>query len=171
MRVISCLLLLLLATTAMAGGKLYRYVDPNGMVHFTDQPPTRGAKPMVLDGSRPAVSKKKWDDAASIEIVRNATRFAVHWTLPTPGQTFKEVDSNFLVVVSVMPGLAKGFGIHFYVDGKAQSTKPIPDIKATLHGIGAGKHELVAALISHEGKELARSKPINIEVKATLAKK
>jgi len=171
MRAISCLLLLLLATTAMAGGKLYRYVDPNGMVHFTDQPPTRGAKPMVLDGSRPAVAKKKWDDAASIEIVRNATRFAVHWTLPTPGQTFKEVDPNFLVVVSVMPGLSRGFGIHFYVDGKAQSTKPVPDIKATLHGIGAGKHELVAALINPEGKELARSKPINIEVRAIMTKK
>lgn len=171
MRAISCLLLLLLATTAMAGGKLYRYVDPNGGVHFTDQPPSKGAKPLVLDGARPEMAKKKWDDPAAVEIIRRAVRFAVHWTLPSPGQTYRETDPEIVAVVSVMPGLSKGFGIHFYVDGSPQSSRPIKDIKTTLHGIGAGKHQLVAALISPDNRELARTTPISIEIKATPPKK
>lgn len=172
MRTLACLTLLFLATSAFAdGGKLYRYIDPNGTVHFTDQPPTRGAKPYVLDGSRPAMSKKKWDDAAAVEIVRKATRFAVHWTLPSPGQSYNSAGEGLLVVVSVMPGLAKGFGINFQVDGKTQNSRPIDDIKATLHGIGAGRHELVAVLLNRGGVELARTTPINIEIKSPPRKK
>lgn len=171
MRVISCLLLLLVSTTSFAGGKLYRYVDPNGVVHFTDQPPERGAKPLVLDRSRPEMSKKKWDDPVAVEIVRNAVRFAIHWTLPSPGQIYMENDPELLAVVSVMPGLSKGFGVRFYVDGNPQSTKPIKDIKTTLHGIGAGKHQLVAALIHPDGRELARTTAISIEIKAAPPKK
>lgn len=172
MRALACLALLLFTTTVLAeGGKLYRYVDPNGMVHFTDQPPSKGAKPMVLDISRPAVAKKKWDDAAALEIVRKATRFAVHWSLPSPGQTYASASEGLLVVVSVMPGLAKGFGINFQVDSKAQNSRPIDDIKTTLHGIGAGKHELLAILVNRNGAELARSTPISIEIKPPPAKK
>lgn len=172
MRVLACLALLLLATSVSAdGGKLYRYVDPNGTIHFTDQPPTRGAKPYVLDSSRPAMSKKKWDDAAAVEIIRKATRFAVHWSLPSPGQTYNSAGEGLLVVVSVMPGLAKGFGINFQVDGKTQNARPIADITTTLHGIGAGRHELVAVLLNRAGTELARTTPISIEIKAAPRKK
>jgi len=172
MRTLLCLALWLMTASVLAdGGKLYRYVDPNGMVHFTDQPPNKGAKPYLLDNSRPAVAKKKWDDAAALEIVRKATRFAVHWTLPSPGQTYASGKEGLLVVVSVMPGLAKGFGIHFQVDGKNQSPRPINDITTTLHGIGAGKHELVAVLLNRNGAELARSTPISIEIKDAPAKK
>lgn len=172
MRTLACLALLLLSTSVLAdGGKLYRYVDPNGTVHFTDQPPNRGAKPYLLDSSRPNIAKKKWDDAAAVEIVRKATRFAVHWSLPSPGQTYASAKEGLLVVVSVMPGLAKGFGINFQVDGKNQSPRPIDDIKATLHGIGAGRHELVAVLLNRNGAELARSTPISIEIKDAPPKK
>lgn len=173
MRVLACLALLLIATTSAAadGGKLYRYVDPNGTVHFTDQPPTRGARPYVLDNSRPAIAKKRWDDAAAVEVIRKATRFAVHWTLPSPGQTYNSAGEGLLVVVSVMPGLAKGLGINFQVDGKTQNPRPIDDIKTTLHGIGAGRHELVAILLNRGGVELARTMPISIEIKAAPRKK
>ncbi len=172
MRTLACLALLMLAPSAFAeGGKLYKYVDANGMVHFTDQPPGKGAKPLVLDGTRPAIAKKRWDDAAAVEIVRKATRFAVHWTLPSPGQTYASAEEGLLVVVSVMPGLAKGLGINFEVDGKPQGSRPINDIKTTLHGIGAGKHQLVAILLNRNGSELARSTPISIEIKPALAKK
>jgi hypothetical protein len=126
---------------------------------------------MVLDGTRPEMAKKKWDDAAAVEIIRKATRFAVHWTLPSPGQSYASASEGLLVVVSVMPGLAKGFGINFQVDGKTQNSRPINDITSTLHGIGAGRHELVAILLNRNGAELARSVPISIEIKPALAKK
>lgn len=172
MRILACLTLLLFMTSALAeGGKLYKYVDANGQVHFTDQPPSKGAKPLVLDSGRPEMAKKRWDDAAAVEIIRKATRFAVHWSLPTPDQVYSSASEGLLVVVSVMPGLAKGFGITYEVDGKVQTSRPINDITTTLHGIGAGKHQLVAVLLSKNGNELARSTPISIEIKASPAKK
>jgi hypothetical protein len=172
MRTLACLALLLFTASVLAeGGKLYKYVDANGQVHFTDQSPSKGAKPLVLDSGRPEMAKKKWDDAAAVEIIRKATRFAVHWSLPTPGQVYSPAGESLLVAVSVMPGLAKGFGITYEVDGKVQTSRPIYDITTTMHGIGAGKHQLVAVLLSKSGSELARSAPISIEVKASPAKK
>ena len=172
MRVLACTVLLMIAASAGAeDGKLYRYVDPSGVVHFTDQPPNRGAKPYVLDGSRPLTTKRRWNDAASLEIIRNAVRFAVHWTLPSPGQSYPASTRDLLAVVSVMPGLAKGFGINFQVDGKTQNSRPIQDIHTTLHGIGAGEHELTAVLVSPSGQELARTKAISIEIKPVAAAK
>ncbi|TXI01051.1 MAG: DUF4124 domain-containing protein [Rhizobium sp.] len=172
MRTLACLALLMCSTSALAGdGKLYKYVDPNGQVHFTDQPPSRGAKPLVLDGGRPAMAKKKWDDAAAVEIIRKATRFAVHWSLPTPGQIYSSAGDGLLVAVSVMPGLAQGFGIIYEVDGRTLTPHPVYDISTTLHGIGAGKHQLVAILLGKNGSELARSVPVSIEIKDPPAKK
>jgi hypothetical protein len=171
MRALACIVLLLAATLAHAGDRpLYRYVDKNGGVHYTDRPPYKGAKPMVLYNLQTPTAKHKWEDAASAEIIRKAPRFAVQWTLPTPGQTYRETSPGIPVAVSVMPGLAKGFGLIFHVDGKAQNRAPLDDIQTTLHGIGAGKHELVAALISPEGKELVRSAAVSIQVKPALVK-
>lgn len=170
MRLLACLCLLLSWSTAMADGKpLFRYTDKDGHAHYTDQPPFRGAKPLVLfNQSAPGV-KRKWADAAAAETIRKATRFAVHLNTPTPGQIYRDAAAGVPVAASVMPGLAKGFGLSYRVDDVAQHKKPLGEIHTVLHGLSAGKHALIAVLISPEGTELARSSPVSIEIKTNLA--
>lgn len=171
MRVVVCLALIVVGLPALAGGKpLFRYTDANGQVHYTDQPPFKGAKPMVLyNRSAPTVSRK-WADAEAVETVRSATRFAVSLDTPSPGQVYRDASAGVAVAANVMPGLAKGFGLSFRVDDVAQSAKPIPEIRTMLHGLSAGQHVISTVLISPEGVELARSQPVTIVVKANLAR-
>jgi hypothetical protein len=171
MRALACLVLLLGAAVANAGDKtVYRFVDKNGRAHYTDQPPYRGAKPLVLANQATPTARRKWEDAASAEIIRKATRYAVHFNAPSPDQIYADPAPGVSVAVSVMPGLAKGLGLLFKVDGKLQGGAPLNDIHTVLHGIGAGDHQLTAVLISAEGRELAHSTPVSIRVKAALAK-
>ena len=170
MRLLAWLTLLLVSSSALADGKpLYRYTDKDGHAHYTDQPPFRGAKPMVLYNQNATTVKRKWADAAAAETIRKATRFAVHVNTPTPGQVYRDA-SEVPVAVSVMPGLAKGFGLNFRVDDVAQYKRPVGEINTILHGLGAGKHALTAVLISPEGVELVRSTPVSIEIKTRLAR-
>jgi hypothetical protein len=167
MRVFVCLVLLFSAALANAGDKaVYRFVDNNGRSHYTDKPPYRGAKPLALANQALPTAKRKWEDAASAEIIRRATRFAVHFNAPSPDQAYTDPASGVSVAVSVMPGLAKGLGLLFKVDGKIQSGAPLNDIHTVLHGIGAGAHQITAVLVSSEGRELAHSTPVSIRVKA-----
>lgn len=166
MRLGLCLLLLLAAGTAAAGDKpLYRYVDERGVVHFTDKPPSQHARPLVLN--RPMVVRHGRSRGGGLSL--QPPPFAVHFSTPTPDQTYPDLGAGIAVAVSVMPGLARGFGLVFRVDGQPQTPKPITDIRTTLHGIGAGRHVLTATLISPEGKELARSSAVAIHVKPALA--
>ena len=171
MRTLAWLILLVVSSSALADGKpLYRYTDKDGHAHYTDQPPFKGAKPLVLYNQNAPTVKRKWADAAAAETIRKAARFAVHVSTPTPGQVYRDAADGVPVAVSVMPGLAKDFGLSFRVDDVAQYKKPVGEIHTVLHGLSAGKHALTAVLISPEGVELVRSTPINIEIKTSLAR-
>jgi hypothetical protein len=161
-------LLLSLNAAASGSGAVYRTVDSNGRVHFSDQPPYKGAKPMIIGGIASGPAIRKLDDPASARIIARAPRFAVHFNAPTPGQIYREPAVN--VAVSVMPGLAKGFGLIYRVDDKIQNSAPDDDIRTTLHNLGAGDHAITVSLISPDGRELARSAPVNIKVKPEIAK-
>ena len=171
MRLLVCLCLVLLAAPALAGDKpLYRYTDPDGRNHFTDRPPYKGAKPMVLYNQNAPVVSRKWADAAAAETIRTAVRFAVHFNTPTPGQVYQDAASGVPVAINVMPGLARGLSLRLLVDDRATSTAPLTDIHTVMHGLGAGAHALRALLIGADGRELARSAPVAIEIKPSLAR-
>ncbi|HWU67446.1 MAG TPA: DUF4124 domain-containing protein [Stenotrophobium sp.] len=157
MRRLACLLLMMTCLPALAG-TVYRYVDKNGEVHFTDHPPSGHAQPFRLEQDLGLAH----DPRAASPPLRSPP-FGVRFNTPSPGQAYPAAG-DIRVSVSVMPGLAKGFGIVFRVDGQPQNRKPVPDIRTVLKGIPAGTHEITAALIGPLGMELARSAPISIHV-------
>ncbi|MGH8461166.1 MAG: DUF4124 domain-containing protein [Stenotrophobium sp.] len=163
MRFLAACLSLLFCLSALAGGStVYRYVDKNGEVHFTDRPPSRGARPFVLD--RPLDSH----DAGTHTPPFQSPPFRVRINTPSPDQAYAD-GGGIRVAVSVMPGLANGFGMVYRVDGQPQNRKPLQAIRTTLRIATAGKHEISAALISPAGIELARSAPLTIHVRPTAA--
>ncbi|MGH8541329.1 MAG: DUF4124 domain-containing protein [Stenotrophobium sp.] len=164
MRALTGLLLLCLPALASAT-TLYRYVDPAGVVHFTDKQPSRGAKPYRLEHP---LSMPLAPHGRGYEPPLQSPPFAVHFNTPTPGQAYA-INADVRVSVSVMPGLARGYGLIFRVDGQPREKTPLSDIRSTLHGLPAGKHEISAALIGPSGRELARSAPVTIHIDAQTA--
>lgn len=74
-RIISLGALLLAASPAMAAGEMYRWVDANGQVHYSDQPPPADAKDiksMRSKGIEPIESDDSDDSAEPSYVEQNA---------------------------------------------------------------------------------------------------
>ncbi len=161
------LLMLGLALPA-AADEIYRVVAPDGSVHFTDKPPSKTAKPLVLgpvSGPIPSGKQSKSPAFYSPELLRQAARFAVRVESPTPGQV-QGNEQAVIAAASVMPGLVKGFSLVYLVDGKAVTPKPVDELSLPLPGLAAGDHELVIVLLNSKGVEIARSEAARFTLRA-----
>lgn len=157
----------LLTLCAHASDKpLYRYLDDQGVVHYSDKAPNKFIKPLALNRlGRPDKSNAPMGSAA----LPSTPRFAVHFDTPTPEQVYYTDEKSIPVSLSVMPGLIKGFGLILKVDGINVGKTPVRDIHTTLHDLGAGSHVIVAVLQNARGQELARSSPLKILIRTRTA--
>ncbi len=113
------LLLCLLVPSAFAG--LYKWVDADGSVHYTDTPPPQGAEEVTLPPSvtyTPASSPinsagaepKPQDDGKYQELVT---------TKPKMNETVRSNTGEVTVEYSLTPGLKPGHQFRVIVDGTA----------------------------------------------------
>lgn len=160
------LLLSAAALPAAAGDPIYRYTDANGIIHFTDRPPDRHAKPIrmsPLSGtSVPRETGAKSKSAKSAvtytpEALREAARFSVRVESPTPGERVAAGTAPTVVAASVMPGLVKGYRLVYEINGKAMTPQPVDALSVALKPLPPGAHALVVVLLDPGGKEIARS--------------
>lgn len=155
MRASLILLLSAVACGAMAAEQpLYRYLDPDGSVHYSDKPPSKNARPFNVTRSYSTQLLK----------LPSAPRFAVHFDTPTPGQTYRG-NAPIDVAMSVMPGLISSFRLLLKLDGETVVGQPLRETRTSLPNPGAGTHTLVAVLLNAKGQELTRSMPLKINIK------
>ena len=160
-------ILMLVAATA-AADEVYRSVDADGNVRFTDRPPDRHAKPLRLgtpSGVTPGDDKPR-KRFYSAEALRAAARFAVTVESPTPGQMLRPGFDRGVAAASVMPGLVTGFGLMYFLDGKALTSKPIEELSLLLPELSPGDYRLSVAVIDAPGREVARSTETHFLVSA-----
>ena len=157
MRRVVCLLLLV-ATSAFAEDQVYRYVGPDGAIHYTDKPPDKQAKPVQLpplqtfkstgtptSGSAPASEPAKPAGTPS---------FSLSIDSPAAEETFREVNPDINISVSVLPGLVNGYGLIYAVDGQPQNEEPVSQTSYVVSGLERGSHTLSVSLVNARGETL-----------------
>lgn len=160
--------ILMLASAMAAADEVYRHVDADGTVHYSDQPPHRNARPLQLgapSGITPGTRTRK--RFYSAEALRAAARFAVSVESPTPGQVLHPGLDRAVAAASVMPGLVTGFGLMYFLDGKALTERPIDDLSLLLPALEPGGYRLSVAVIDAQGREVARSPETSFVVYAS----
>lgn len=155
------------AFTAVSGETLYKWVDSQGNVHYSDKPipgatkihlptPTTYAAPTV---TMPERSLQNNTNQATQE---GYSDFAI--SSPTQEQTFWNVES-VTVSVTVSPGLKQGDSITITLDGNSQG--PSDSTSATFDGLVRGEHTATATLIEANGQSMsARAVTFYIQKKA-----
>lgn len=160
-------LLCLFAVAAAADDAVYRYIDANGVAHYTDRAPDRHAKPIrlaPLSGPHPAQRQQTF---YSPEALREAARFAVRVESPTPGERLDPAAAPMIAAASVMPALVTGFRLVYQVDERAVTAQPVDALSIVLPALAPGVHELRIVLLDAQGRELARSPDSSFEVERT----
>lgn len=162
----ACLLLLMMLA-APASAEVYRYVDEQGVVHYTDKPPGRDAKPATLPPlhTYPAGRPPEPDAPSAPETPASAGKLQVRIDAPAPDQTFRDPSGSVSVSASVSPALPGGHGLIYYVDGSAATPEPVQTTGFTLSGLERGEHRIAVAVVDGDGREVARSATVSVHLK------
>ncbi|HSN52345.1 MAG TPA: DUF4124 domain-containing protein [Woeseiaceae bacterium] len=154
----------LFATAAAAAQQAYRWVDEDGVVHFSDRP-REGAEVVQLQAPNvatlrraqraPATSGDEADEADE------ADEPAVGYTSieilsPRAEETLWNIEGVLNVSVALQPGLKPGHQVRAYFDGEM---RPVSGTSFQLQEVWRGVHNIQVEVVDATGKVMIRSQP------------
>ena len=161
MRTFIAFIALLAAGTVLA--QVYRWVDENGVVHYSDMP-VEGAEEIQLpkDGRRrPAFASQPTVTAPTEqEAVEQPAAFkyeTIEVVAPAPEETLWNIEGVLNVAVRVAPGLRPEDRLRVYFDGEERTVTSSTGF--TLEEVWRGVHNIQVEVIDPTGKLMARSLP------------
>lgn len=170
------LLGLLLTVQANAQNEpIYRYVDDEGVVHYTDKPPSQDAQPTQLPPLRtytPAQLEsveRMIDQQQGLKSPEQTEKYQeLRLVAPAPEETIRGAERIVPVAVVSTPSLMPGHRIQFFLDGEASA--PARSTSTVFNGVDRGTHSVSAAIVDGQGKLLIKAEPVTIFVKPPIAR-
>ncbi len=152
------LVLLALAPFLVVADTVYKSVDEQGNVVFSDQPSANAEKTEVQVA--PAI------DFEQVTLPRDTTRKTdagpayeqVIILEPANKQTIRDNPGNLNVLLQTEPALKPGHSVGLYMDGKQVNLGT--DALVQLDTIDRGEHVLVARILDADNKVILASKPV-----------
>ncbi|HSR62537.1 MAG TPA: DUF4124 domain-containing protein [Gammaproteobacteria bacterium] len=147
--------------------EVYRSVDEDGNVIFSDQP-SPGAEEIRIDKIQtidaPSVKSRGTGSLSSDKKDDSDEYTSVAIQSPGSGEAISANDGNITVSVSVAPKLKvrNGHQVVVYLDGNeaTQGTS----MQFNLENLNRGSHSLSAAVVDGKGNEKIRSAPISFTI-------
>jgi len=166
-----CCVLVSCATLAdSADPTIYRVIDAQGKVSYTDTPPKDGtAEPVTLKevNTQPAMEARKAQAPAPDAAANPYTRIEI--ASPANDSTIPPGQLSVVVQLQLEPALQPGHRVQFYLDGKPQGPAAAA-IAITLNDLYRGSRTIHAAIVDAKGAQVAQSNSVVIHVKRTSVK-
>lgn len=171
---ITWVVFLLLPLLAFSEGEIYKVVDKDGNVTFTDQRPGASAKPMDLpplsvietDVQTPA-SAGAVDPAATEpkeltvrELKKQFRDFRI--IQPEQDQTFWGTQNTVVVTWGSSEPITPDMNVVLFVDGKSQQAPALGSVTLTLD---RGEHTVYAELRSSNNRRIIATQPVTFFIK------
>ncbi|NNJ92602.1 MAG: DUF4124 domain-containing protein [Gammaproteobacteria bacterium] len=147
---------LLLAANVSA--ELYKWIDQDGVVHYTDKRPAETGQQQELSGYLARIAKKNKPEAEEAQAPYSA--FAI--TSPTQGERVWNAESTMDVVVQIDPALTDEHFLQVYLDGLAVTGK-IKSNELTLQQLNKGSHNLQAEIVDEAGQTLSKTDKVTFQ--------
>lgn len=154
-----------MALAAAADQTVYRVIDAQGRVSYTDTPPKDGkAEPVTLreTNTQPAMESGKAAPTAKDAVAAPYTRVEI--VSPENDTTVAPGQLSVVVQLQLDPALQAGHKVQFYLDsapqGPAAATTAI-----TLGDLARGSRAIHAAVVDAQGAPVAQSNTVVIHVK------
>lgn len=157
----------LLLVAALAQAQMYRWVDDEGNVQFSDTPPPEGTsaermevpKPSVVETYKPpkaAGDTGSQTEGDTQEASDKAPRYRLAITSPADDQAVRENAGNVTVTVDLKPALQTGHQLRLYLDGNRLDNGGTRT-SVQLTNVPRGTHTLRAEVVDGSGKVLRRT--------------
>ena len=166
------LVFLLLPLAVFSQGEIYKIVDKDGNVTFTDQRPDAGAQPMDLpplsvietDVQTPKTTTAAADQEpkppTSRELRKQYRDFSI--TQPQQEQTFWGTANTVFVSWGSSQAPTPEMSVMLFVDGKGQKAPATGGVGLTLE---RGEHQVHAELRDERGRRIVTTKTVTFFVK------
>lgn len=172
-------LLLFLAALPAAATQVYRWVDADGQVHYSDQwkpgaEKIQIAESVVFNTPKAASGDSQSGGPASAQDPgqqgkpeQTGPRYeSLEIASPAQEEVLWNIEGQLRVSVRVNPSLQPGHGLRLYLDGEAQDL-PAGSTQAQLKDVYRGAHTLKAAVVNSAGTVLLESQPRTFMVRQT----
>jgi len=165
--IILALFLTLLVITAGAQ-EIYRVVDENGNVTYTDQKPEDDAEPMelpelnVLEKDAESLPGTASQDPLAREGEAQPMNFRIEQ--PADGATFTPEGQGIEIVMGIDIDVPPTAQITLVLDGEALT--PVRSLEASIPAPSAGEHRLFARLETPSGRVLGTTDPVTFKTMA-----
>ena len=168
------LLILSLLFTLTAQAAVYKWVDENGTIHFSDQPQP-GAEQIELSEPTVYSTQERYRPAYRPPSATGADSAskgyeALTITSPSDGTTVRSNNGRVMVTLDLSPNLRSGNKFRVYMDGKEVSSGLITSSLQLLN-VDRGSHTLYAVVVNGSGKELIRSNTVTFHLQRIVPQK
>jgi len=163
-------------TASPLSAQVYKIVDEDGNVTYTDQVPKDGSKPVELrpisvieaptyEKAPPAAKESAEGEdgkGMSLRYLRKSYKdFAI--VAPQPEETIWQPGAPITVAWNVAYRLQEGMQVTVFVDGKKQLTTSEQIIP--ISGLERGEHTVTAELNDAENRKIASAEPVTFFVR------
>ncbi len=174
----NCLWILALVAGAALATETYRWVDEDGVIHYSDTPregaevvnirPAQGFKPPAPT-VRPSARETGEEGAAGEgpESGDADTTYEISVVRPQQEETLWNLEGQLDVSLNIEPRLKRGDRIRVYLDGEEITGAPQRASSFTVSEVWRGAHTLRAGVYDSGGRELAVSDTVRFYVQQT----
>lgn len=161
---------LILVLSSLASAEIYKTIDKNGRVTYTDVPPANTeAKPLELKSinSLPtpvAIPHTNHNNTSN----NDPLEYQIQITAPENGTTLLADERSVSVSISINPSLNDGDLFAYKIDGDTVTTTQ--EMTYTIVEPPRGEHVLTVDVVDTEGNSLAQSNAITLVVMRPLPK-
>lgn len=152
-----------LLATASVLAQAYRWVDEDGVTHYTDRPPVEGAEQVDLSeysqntGARlyrePPQNGTADEEQEDVQPFRYETLSILS---PRAEETLWNIETVLNVSLVLSPGLRPGHRLRVYYDGQPRM---VNGTSFQIEEVFRGVHNIQAEVIDNAGRLMIRSQP------------
>jgi hypothetical protein len=147
---------------------LYKWVDADGVTHYSDRPEPGAQKVKIAPaqtykgGMQPTTADSRPRPTTATATASSYTRLEIMG--PEDGAVLWNTGGRVAIVAALEPALADGHQLWFVVDGKSKqaSAEGTAEVEAS-----RGSHTVVASVTDATGAELITSAPVSFVVRQT----
>ena len=164
----------LAVSLAAASQEIYRWVDKDGIVHYSDQPGASNAElinviePNGYDSGESAPEQDSGSSVASSGTDEDSTPEVSPYSSlaivqPTPDQVFFGSDAVVTVTADLQGTLRPDHSVVFFLNGNRQ---PASGLSTEFSGLARGSYFLRASILDQNGKPVITSQQTTFHVRA-----
>ena len=158
-------ILIIACCTCMAEAGIYKIVDPEGNITYTDTPPAEKSADQLelppinqLPVSKPAMAAelpletKVFPGYSVVNLVRPVDDALIYYD-----------QQNIVIQLALTPELQLGHLVQFYLDGAAYG-RPVVATSYAVGNLERGSHTVSARVVTAQGEVVANSQSVRVNV-------